>query len=32
LIEFYTKQNKYKSINGIGEMDDITARIVAKHL
>ncbi len=28
LIEFYTKQNKYKSINGIGEMDDITARIV----
>jgi len=28
LIEFYTKQNKYKSINGIGEMDDITTRIV----
>ena len=28
LIEFYTKQNKYKSINGIGELDDITARIV----
>ena len=28
LIEFYTKQNKYKLINGIGEMDDITARIV----
>ena len=28
LIEFYTKQNKYKSINGIGEMDNITARIV----
>jgi len=28
LIEFYTKQNKYKSINGIGEMDDISARIV----
>ena len=28
LIEFYTKQNKYKSINGIGEMDEITARIV----
>ena len=28
LIEFYTKQNKYKSINGIGEMDDINARIV----
>lgn len=28
LIEFYTKQNKYKSINGIGEMDDIAARIV----
>ena len=28
LIEFYTKQNKYKSINGIGEMDDITDRIV----
>ena len=28
LIEFYTKQNKYKSINGIGGMDDITARIV----
>ena len=28
LIEYYTKQNKYKSINGIGEMDDITARIV----
>jgi len=28
LIEFYTKQNKYKSINGVGEMDDITARIV----
>jgi len=28
LIEFYTKQNKYKSINGIGEMDAITARIV----
>lgn len=28
LIEFYTKQNKYKSINGIGEMNDITARIV----
>ena len=28
LIKFYTKQNKYKSINGIGEMDDITARIV----
>ena len=28
LIEFYTKQNKYKSINGIGEMDDITSRIV----
>ena len=28
LIEFYTKQNKYKSINGIGEMDDSTARIV----
>lgn len=28
LIEFYTKKNKYKSINGIGEMDDITTRIV----
>lgn len=28
LIEFYTRQNKYKSINGIGEMDDITTRIV----
>ena len=28
LIEFYTKQNKYKSINGIGEMDDITTRII----
>jgi adenylate kinase len=28
LIEFYTKQNKYKSINGIGELDDITSRIV----
>ena len=28
LIEFYTKQNKYKSIYGIGEMDDITTRIV----
>jgi len=28
LIEFYTKQNKYKSINGIGKLDDITARIV----
>ena len=28
LIEFYTKQNKYKSINGIGELDDITTRIV----
>ena len=28
LIEFYTKQNKYISINGIGEMDDITTRIV----
>ncbi len=28
LIEFYTKQNKYKSINGIGEMEDITTRIV----
>lgn len=28
LIEFYTEQNKYKSINGIGELDDITSRIV----
>jgi adenylate kinase len=28
LIEFYTKQNKFKSINGIGEMDDINSRIV----
>ena len=28
LIEFYTKQNKYKSMNGMREMDDITARIV----
>jgi adenylate kinase len=28
LIEFYTKQNKYKSINGIGEMDEITTRII----
>ena len=28
LIEFYTKQNKYKSINGIGKLDDITSRIV----
>ena len=28
LIEFYTKQNKYKSINGIGELDDINTRIV----
>jgi len=28
LIEFYTKQKKYKSINGIGGMDDITSRIV----
>ena len=28
LIEFYKKQNKYKSIYGIGEMDDITTRIV----
>ena len=28
LIEFYTKQNKYQSINGIGEFDDITSRIV----
>ena len=28
LIEFYIKQNKYKSINGIGELDDINTRIV----
>ncbi|MAV14160.1 MAG: adenylate kinase [Flavobacteriaceae bacterium] len=28
LIEFYTKQNKYKSINGMGDLDDITTRIV----
>ena len=28
LIEFYTEQNKFKSINGIGELDDITSRIV----
>ena len=28
LIEFYTKQNKYKSINGTGDLDDITTRIV----
>ncbi len=28
LIEFYTKQNKYKSINGMGDLDDITIRIV----